>query len=171
MPVITGTKRRGAHGLVSSRVAMMMKASCLRGGHSDSGRRVVVGGVLSKFLKLLHGGSHITAAVLNGATSQPSVEVSLPKCFQARGMDGPVETTPSFGASPLDETLVGGETVADAVSPGIGGGAVVRVVVKDPLVDVGENHRFLGAAHDCLGDESDEGFAGLQVVQGEVGGN
>ena len=76
-------------------------------------------------------------------------------------MDGPVEAASIVSASGLHEALVDRQVVAYGVPPGGLGGAVVRVVLQDVVVDASQDEAMVGALQQRLGDHLDVGRRGF----------
>ena len=79
-------------------------------------------------------------------------------------MDGPEEAPSGVGAASLHEALVDTQVVADSVPPGAGGSLVVRVLLEDVGVDVGEEQAVCGAGQQGQGDHLDVGS--LRLISG-----
>ena len=86
-------------------------------------------------------------------------------------MEGPICTLTGPVGSPgdLDEAIVEAEIVAKGILPALSVFAVVREVVHDELVDVGQGQHLLWAPHEGHGSEGYVGVGRFAVPIGLSG--
>ena len=105
--------------------------------------------------------SHRLADPSLGSTTS---EVSLPEVVQVGRVDRPVVTLAVGAAAGLDEAVVQGEVVADAVPPAGASAPEVGIVVQNPLVDLAQDELLVVSAEDGHGDQTDVAMTRLRFL-------
>ncbi len=91
--------------------------------------------------------------LLYAATSLTTSEVTRLEGLGVGRMDGPEVSTSIVSSATLDEALLGGQVMADSITPCDLGGPIIWVMLQDVVIDVSQHHLVGGSTEDGPGNE------------------